>query len=254
MRKLTGKVVPTFRISDTLRREMFSLFCRYYDHVDFERFEKDLEPKHYVILLTDEAGHVQGFSTLQHLSVVRNGKRMHGVFSGDTVVDEKYWGQRTLGRVFLRHLWWQKCKRPFEPYWWFLISKGYKTYLLMANSFPEHYPRFERETPDDAQCVLDAFAEEMFPDAYQKQRGTIEFDVPHGQLKQRVAPITADLLQNPRIAFYQARNPGWRLGKELACVAKMTWSLPLYYTYKALTKKRFRFRLRKASLPSGVSE
>lgn len=254
MGRLAGKVVPTSTLSIARREEMFALFRRYYEHVDFSRFERDLSPKHFVILLFDEDNRVQGFSTLQHLSVVRNGKRIHGVFSGDTVVDERYWGQRTLGRIFLRHLWWQKCKRPFASYWWFLISKGYKTYLLMANSFPEHYPRYERETPADAQHVLDAFAEQMFSESYQKGRGTIEFDQPHGQLKNRVAPITPDLLDNPRIAFYQERNPGWRAGNELACVAKMTWSLPLAYTFKALTKNRFRHWSRKAALPTGVRE
>lgn len=254
MAELQGRVVATEKISAAMRREMFALFQRYYEQVDFERFEADLRPKQFVILLFDSENRVQGFSTLQHLLVYRNGRPIRGIFSGDTVVDERYWGQRTLGRVFLRHLWMEKCRRPFAPLWWFLISKGYKTYLLMANSFPEHYPRFEEPTPNDAQEVMDAFAGQMFPDAYQKESGTIEFAVPHGQLKNRVAPITPDLLENPRIAFYQERNPGWRLGTELACVAKMTWSLPLYYTAKAMLKRRVRTWSGNAAMPTEVQD
>ena len=251
MSELKGRVVPTAKLSTSLRQEMFALFQRYYDQVDFERFALDLRPKQYVILLFDAERKLQGFSTLQHLEVQRNGNTIRGIFSGDTVVDEKFWGQRTLGRIFLRHLWKEKCKHPFSPLWWFLISKGYKTYLLMANSFPEHYPRFERPTPPEAQDVMDAFAEQMFPDAYQKASGTIEFAAPHGQLKNRVAPITPDLLENPRIAFYQERNPGWRLGNELTCVAKMTWGLPFYYTAKALFKRSSRSWERQAAVPTG---
>lgn len=254
MADLRGKVVRTVDVNDKTRAEMFALFQRYYEHVDSQRFDADLRPKQFVILLLDANDKVQGFSTLQHLMVERNGRKIRGIFSGDTVIDEKYWGQRTLGHVFLRHLWIEKCKRPWSPLWWFLISKGYKTYLLMANSFPEHYPRFECPTPAPAQEVMDAFAEQMFPNAYQKGSGTIEFMTPHGQLKTRVAPITPDLLDNPRIAFYQKRNPGWRSGNELACVAKMTWSLPLYYAAKALVKRRFRIFSRNAALPTGVRD
>ena len=36
------------------------------------------------------------------------------------------------------------------------------------------------------------------------------------------------------IAFFQRANPAWREGVELACLARMTFAMPLKYAWKAL--------------------
>jgi len=222
--KLRGHVAAIARLSRGQRDEMFALFSQYYDCIERDRFDADLDEKDAVILLT-AAGAIQGFSTLKTLPV-RVGRRTHyGVYSGDTVLAREYWGQRVLGKVFLRYLFKQKLRRPLRPFWWFLISKGYKTYLLMANNFGEHWPRHERPTPDDRQEILDRFGEAYFPD-YESL----------GQLKFHVTPITDEQREVPRIAFFEEKNPTWMNGSELACLARMTWTMPLYYSVKALWK------------------
>jgi hypothetical protein len=234
---MSGRVVARQKLSADERRAMFALFSRYYEEITRERFEDDLDHKDYVILLHDAEGRVQGFSTIQHLAVRHQGRVHRGLFSGDTVVAEEFWGQRVLGQLFLRHLFAQKLRHPFEPYWWMLISKGYKTYLLMANNFAEHWPRYEAPTPPAQQEILDAFGHALFPEAYHPATGLIAFDHSLGQLKAGVAAITTELLEHPRIAFFAARNPSWKRGTELACIARMTWSMPLYYAGKALWKQ-----------------
>jgi hypothetical protein len=180
---------------------------------------------------------------------------MHrGLFSGDTVVAEAFWGQRVLGHLFLRHLFAQKLRHPFEAYWWMLISKGYKTYLLMANNFSEHYPRYESDTPRDKQDVLDTFATSLFAEAYRKETGLIDFQRSLGQLKAGVAPITADMLDHPRIRFFNERNPTWPRGTELACIARMTWSMPMYYGAKAVLKQWARLGQQLLGTPSAVEK
>ena len=62
-------------------------------------------------------------------------------------LNKQFWGSPALGIQFLIYLWKLKIKSITRPVYWFLISKGYKTYLLMANNFSEHYPRFEKSTP-----------------------------------------------------------------------------------------------------------
>lgn len=254
MAEMTGRIVAIDELTDAHRRQMFAVFARYYEDISYERFSSDLAPKDHVILLFDRAGEVQGFSTMQNLEVRRGGRLHRGLFSGDTVVAEEFWGQRVLGRLFLRHLWVQKLRHPFDPFWWFLISKGYKTYLLMANNFAEHYPRFERATPEEARSVLDAFATELFAREYRQGQGVIAFEKSMGHLKSGVAPVTTEMLENPRIRFFQERNPDWAAGTELACLARMTWSMPAYYGLKAIAKKWARFATRVAALPSAVQE
>ncbi len=216
---------------------MYALFAQYYDEVSRERFDQDMDAKHEVILLRNERGQVRGFSTMRDLEVCIDGKMHYGLFSGDTVVAREHWGQRVLGRVFLRELFRKKARHPLSPYYWFLISKGYKTYLLMANNFGEHYPRHEKPTPKTEQAVLDAFASEMFPEAYDPTTGVLSFSESLGQLKPGIADITEELCEkNPRVAFYEAKNPTWRQGTELACIARMSFSMPAYYSLKALFK------------------
>jgi hypothetical protein len=235
---LKARIVPVADLTAEDHAQMFAVFGQYYDHVSVDRFLADLARKDDVILLVDRDGRVQGFSTMKNLDVEVEGTRIYGLFSGDTVVAREHWGQRVLGRAFLRYLFVQSAKRPTAPFYWFLISKGYKTYLLMANNFPEHFPRYERAMSPRDKAILDAFGAAMYPREYDPETGLIAFDESHGNLRHGVAAITRELrIKNPRVAFFTKRNPTWADGTELACIAKMTWSMPLRYALKARLKK-----------------
>lgn len=237
MAKLSAVVQPVPALTVADRDQMFAVFEAYYDDVTRARFEADLQNKDDVIVLRDPEGTVRGFSTLRRLSVEVAGRRHRAVFSGDTVVDQAFWGTRVLGRVFLRYMFQERLRHPWAPLWWFLISKGYKTYLLMANNFPEHWPRYERPMPAARRALLDGLATELFPDAYDASQGLIRFGPHHGRLRHGMAATTAQLLaDNPRIRFFEERNPDWAQGVELACVASMSWTMPLRYAVKAVLR------------------
>ncbi|MEO0605514.1 MAG: hypothetical protein AAF211_29050, partial [Myxococcota bacterium] len=222
---------------------MFVVFDAYYDDVTRERFDADLANKHDVIVLRDEAGAIRGFSTLAKLTVQIDGHTHHAVFSGDTVVDEAFWGTRVLGRIFLAYMFRQRLRHPFARLWWFLISKGYKTYLLMANNFPEHWPRHERPIPDARRQLLDSLANELFPAYYDAPSGLIRFPAHHGRLRKGMAATDRQLLaDNPRVRFFETRNPDWAEGVELACIASMSWTMPLRYALKAALRLPLRPR------------
>jgi len=238
MRSMKAEIVTITSLTRSNRETMYELMAQYYDHMDFRRFEKDLASKDDVILLLDgESEEIKGFSTLKTVQIDENGKTAYGLFSGDTVVDREYWGQRVLGKAFLKYLFIQKAKRPFSALYWVLISKGYKTYLLLANNFKEHYPRYEMETPTNAQALLDGFATSLFPGDYQADTGLIVFKKRLGQLKSGIADVPCDVaLTNPRIQYFADKNPNWADGTELMCIAEMTWSMPVYYALKSWWK------------------
>jgi hypothetical protein len=216
---------------------MLTLMRVYYDAVAEAEFLADLENKDVVILLKDTRNIIQGFSTLVTLPVAVEGRRARGVFSGDTVLDKHYWGSRALGRAFLRYLLVEKFRSPAEPLYWLLISKGYKTYLMMANNFAEHYPRYEKPVPTRIKRLMDAFYTALYPNAYDSATGLIETPGETYRLKSAVAPIPAPLIEtNPRIAFFEQRNPRWREGCELACIARMTLMMPLRFALKVILK------------------
>lgn len=233
MARLNAKTVAIKSLSDEDRTRMFGIFHQYYDLVSEAAFQKDLSAKDHVILLyTPEDDVIHGFSTLKNTDFVVDKKRVRGVFSGDTVIEKDFWGQGSLGIEFLKYLFRQKAKSPFTPFYWFLISKGYKTYLLMANNFPLHYPRYEEPTPAFEQAIMNTFAADMFGEAYDEDRGLVVFEKSQGQLKDGVAGITDEQRVIPRVAFFEEKNPTWMDGSELVCTAKMTWAMPFQYWWK----------------------
>lgn len=243
MPKLKAQSKPVRSLAPSEIDVMFLLFSKYYQNVSRSQFISDLEKKDYVFLLRDHQNlEIKGFSTIMSLYAEIGGRSVRAFFSGDTVVERDYWGQGTLGVAFLFFLFLHKLRRPFQPLYWFLISKGYKTYLLMANNFQVHYPRYEKTTPTDMQALIDTLSVMLYGAAYHAERGVICFPetLAREALQQHVTPITPELLQNPRIAFFQARNPGWIHGDELACVARMTLWMPFYYQFKHIKKRWLR--------------
>lgn len=234
------------RISDLSEndiREMHKLFGQYYHNAEFDQFQIDLQKKDYVFVLKDKyTDEIKGFSTIVQMNSLVKGKPVRGFFSGDTVIDREYWGQGTLGVAFLLFLFKQKLKKPFTPLYWFLISKGYKTYLLMANNFKTHYPRFERETPSEMKTLIDNFATDLYGEHYDCARGIISYSQHETKLKDclksNVTPITEEMqLKNKRIEYFAKNNPNWEQGDELACIAKMTLAMPFYYQFKVFKKQ-----------------
>jgi hypothetical protein len=227
---------------------MYALMIATYDAMTLARFQADLNAKDHVILLQDtQRGEIQGFSTL--VSVYAggaDGRRFHGVFSGDTVIRPDYWGGSALGKAFLAYLFRLKLKSPFSPLYWVLISKGYKSYLLMANNFSTYFPRFDRETPAQECEILHAFGEGLFGGDYNAKKGLVVFDESHGHLKAGVAEVPAlGSEPNPRIPFFERMNPTWRQGTELLCIGKMTLWMPIEYGIK----KTFAPKKTRTSLP-----
>ncbi len=172
--RLVARTVPQAELDSDTRKRMWTVFDAYYDDVDQATFERDLSNKDHVILLLDAADStLQGFSTLRQLLLWVHGRPAVAVFSGDTIVNERYWGQTALQRAFLRYVMGCKLRHPVLPVYWYLITKGYKTYLLLARNFPEHWPRYDLETPPWQAALLDTLARRLFPDAWRPAAGTL---------------------------------------------------------------------------------
>jgi hypothetical protein len=249
-KKLYAETLAIESLNENQVEAMFQIFSKYYNNTDKEQFLKDLYDKSRVFLLLDKATNtIQGFSTIKNIDVEFNSKVVRGVFSGDTIIEKEYWGQGTLGVAFLKHLFWEKLKKPFDPLYWFLISKGYKTYLLMANNFSNHYPRFEKATPEMEQHLIDSFSSSLYGHYYDKEAGVISYSKVEVStkdcLREEVSPITDELINsNKRIRFFAKMNPSWQQGDELSCVAKMTFSMPILYQIKFIRKSVVRFSAR----------
>lgn len=247
------KTVAAMALTEPEKQSMYQIMQRYYNNVSREQFEIDLYEKTDVILLLNAVGTIVGFSTLLNKKMKIAGRDILALYSGDTVLDRAYWGNGTLGLAFGAYLTKAKLQNPFLPVYWFLISKGYKTYLLMANNFPLHYPRFEKPTPQKIQIFIDHFYTNKFGASYNSEKGLIQPQEISSSLKTTVADIDSDLLKHPRIHFFARQNPGWIYGQELTCIAEVTLWVPLRYTLKRIYKiifSKIPARLKKNALVS----
>jgi hypothetical protein len=206
-------------LSAAERDAMFALFSRYYDRIARAQFDADLAGKQRLIRLFDREGRLAGFSTIQLIEGEEEGRATLTVFSGDTVIDRDCWGQKWLQRAFAREMLRLRLRHPRVRLYWFLISKGHKTYLLMRNNYTM-YPNRERPTPTGVQSTLDRVARLKFGERYDAARGIVTF--PAGTaVKAEVADVPALEAASPDVRFFLERNPGWADGDELCCLAEL---------------------------------
>ena len=219
-RSLVAQTVPAASLDARTLDAAFAVFRSAYENVSRERFEHDLQEKQYVILLRDrDTGALKGFSTVLVRSIEAPDGPATVIFSGDTVIDREYWGQKQLQLAFLELLVRTKLAAPRRPLYWFLLSKGYRTYLLLANAFPRSVPRVDRPENAGLRRVLDDLATERYGAEYDSAAGLIRYATPHERVRDGVAPVTPSVLENPHVRFFVARNPDHADGVELACLA-----------------------------------
>lgn len=224
-------------------RQMYAVYSQYYENTTWDIFLHDLSKKTGAFILRNPAGKVVGFSTIMTTDLPVNGRTVRGLFSGDTIIERAYWGARALPFAFFRFLIAEKFRYPFQPIYWFLISKGFKTYLLLANNFFNFYPRHDGGD-EHLGDIVDAYCEQLFPAYYDRDKRILDFGDNYQPLKSDVAEITEQMREaNPAIRFFEDSNPEWRRGTELPCVGQFDWSAMFKYVVRFATKPASKGRM-----------
>jgi hypothetical protein len=220
--KLTGITITAAELTQLHIDRCFELFNLYYENVSYDRFIGDLMEKKWVILLWDKHCRIQGFST-QMLVELRVDDKVtcKGIFSGDTIIHRDYWGDLELAKIWGRFVFTLQNEYP-DLEFWFLISKGYKTYKFLPTYFRRFYPCYNLETPEFEKKLIDAFGLMKFPGNYNPDKGVIQMNGTKDYLKPNIADITEKRLKDPHIAFFAKKNPGYYKGNELVCIAKIS--------------------------------
>ena len=214
--KLTGSVCNIGELSNADIDSMYLLMEEFYDHMERAVFLSDLRQKDWCIMLRDEAGKVFGFSTQKLLKISVGEEQVYGIFSGDTIIHKKQWGSMELFRTFARFFF--RMAEDYPRLYWFLISKGYKTYKILPSFFREFYPDCKQQTPPDMKEIMDVFGTSCFPGCYAKSDGVIHYNTLKDSLKDGVADLTPGRMKDPDIAFFLNSNPGYLRGDDLVCL------------------------------------
>ncbi len=240
--KLVVKQVAVTKVSDELLVRMYRIFAKYYEDVHYSQFCADLKDKDHVFLGYDRnTGDLQGFSTIKVYEALIGRKKVNVLFSGDTIVEKAYWGQTALHKALFKYVVTLKLKFPFRSLYWFLISKGYKTYLALARNVPDHWPNYQQPTPEFEARLLDRLASDKYPDSWRPELGVLKFKSCMGRLREGVACVDNRVMALPEVQFFQSRNPDHMAGDELCCLGKINGRLVWFFSQKLARKSLGRF-------------
>ncbi len=215
---IVSQSIPISQLPKDNILEMYDLFQNYYRLTTFENFTNDLDNKNWVVILKDaEDQHIIGFSTLAFYKSIMDSKPFGVLYSGDTIVAKEYWGTPELPKNWIKTALTVGKNYP-EPLYWLLISSGYKTYRFLSVFYKEFYPRCDIVTPKDSQRIMNHLAKDRFGEEYCQTKGIVRFSNGATPLKEGVADIKPNRLQDEHIRFFLEKNPGHINGDELVCL------------------------------------
>lgn len=215
---MNGDVIKCSAVDNDTRAAMYALFCQQFDGVSFDVFADDLDEKNWVLLLRNDDGVLCGFSSMHIYDVAVADQTISVVYSGDTVVSSETWSDSALSYYWMGAIDYLRRLYRKESLYWFLLVSGYRTYRFLPVYSAFFYPRYDQETPDDMQLIMDTVASKRFGKNYDRASGLVYLDSP-ATLKEGYSGIPKNRLSDPHIAYFAARNPNHDQGDELVCSA-----------------------------------
>lgn len=217
---LTYKLVAQRTVLIEDRERMYELMQQNYVGVELDTFRSDLEAKDFVGLIRDSSNDLQGFTTY----VVNPKGFVHQdynlLFSGDTIIAPDHWGSQimmkgwsyTIGQIIAG----DKTKK----WYWYLLTKGHRTYMYLPLFFKKYYPHIEVED-----TVLKRIAHEgsshMYPNNWFPDLGVLKFPDNAGAMNQEHIDATYKKQRSRYVAFYLEKNPYFYNADELVCIAPL---------------------------------
>jgi hypothetical protein len=109
---------------------------------------------------------------------------------------------------------------PGQKAYWFLLSKGYRTYIMLPLFFKTYWPS-EKTAVDESglKKALDILSIKKFGALYDRKSGLIAANADY--LNEELSVIPENKLSHPTIRFFLDKNPGYTKGTELACLTEI---------------------------------
>jgi len=219
---LTSTIIRQSLVRQSERFAMYDLHSSYFCNLNKRTFFNDMSMKDWIIILRDGNNIICGFSTIEIIHTKINNKQQIFLFSGDTIVNKKCWNTTSLagsfGHIILR------LNKRFNniPLYWFLISKGYRTYRYLPIFFKHFYPAYNANTPLEYDSLLKYICGKKFRKNFDPSCGIIKFAGSKDYLIPEMNKIPTSRKKNPHVSFFLEKNPGFIRGDELACIASIS--------------------------------
>jgi hypothetical protein len=201
---------------------MFLIMEQNYSSISRISFDKDLENKQFIGVLKDTNNVIQGFTTYA-INPCETGTLEYNIlFSGDTIISPEYWGSQELVKGWCKTVGGLIAGSPEKKWYWFLLSKGHRTYMYLPLFFEKYYPAYDKDKEGDLFPIINACANIMYGESWDPSKKVIAFKKSHGELKKIHSETTFKKVKsNAHISFFLERNPGFEKGDELTCMAEL---------------------------------
>lgn len=221
--KLRSSVHDVHLLGAGERDAMFQLMAQTYANMQRDRFDSDLDAKRWVILVrSPETDAIVGFSTQVLLKTCVGGKMIHALYSGDTVVDRRHWGDPALAHAWGNFALALIDRHRRRAMYWLLTSKGFRTYRYLPLFFRAYFPRYDAPTPDSARRVIDALGMAVGGGRYDPSANIIRASEGQEFVRPELGRPGSRLDTDSPTRFFVERNPGYARGDELCCLAPLT--------------------------------
>jgi hypothetical protein len=226
---MNTEIIALTALQELLIQQMYRLYAFYYGGTDEAQFLLDLKKKNYVLLLWSvEVGekHLVGFSTQALIDFEFQGKRELAIFSGDTIIDHRYWGDQALPKAFCEFAALLKRKTPDTSLFWFLISKGHRTYRYLNAFAHAYFPHPLRRDINLLQQRSALVARLLFGEKFNATTGIVHFAESAAFLKPEWHVESTKAMSSAKSALaikhFEALNPGYQNGDELVCMTELS--------------------------------
>ncbi|HZV34893.1 MAG TPA: hypothetical protein VFB72_10005 [Verrucomicrobiae bacterium] len=217
---IQSELVPRAGLTAAQKGELFRLLAQHFTGVSSEQFARDLAEKNLALFLRREEVLV-GFSTLLAYTTTFDGAPLNVIYSGDTIVTPEAWGTTALPRAWVAGVDALRRTLPPGPCYWLLLTSGFRTYRFLPVFWREFFPRFDIATPATSQRLLNQLAQDRFGSQFDSGSGIVRFNHPQ-QLRDGLNEVRSGRQNDPHVAFFLSRNPGWVKGDELACLTELS--------------------------------
>jgi len=219
--ELNWRVFPVQELTETHIARMYELMCSHYDAMTRDNFVSDLLKKNWVSVLTDTEGLICGFSTIALNPNDTGGEDYNIFFSGDTIIDQAHWGTQSLTKAQAYTFGSILAKYPDKKLYWYLMSKGHRTYMYLPLFFKKYYPAQDKTNEDDVFGLVDRVSRILFGADWKPDLGVILYEKPKDRLKSDLAQGSMQKKHKPQVQFFLEKNPGYERGDELVCMANV---------------------------------
>ena len=220
--KLTYSNILTKDLTQSSLDRMYVIMEQNYSSISRFSFDKDLENKQVIGLLKDTNNITQGFTTYAINPFDTGTSEYNILFSGDTIISPAYWGSQELVKGWCKTVGGLIAGSPQKKWYWFLLSKGHRTYMYLPLFFEKYYPALDKNKEADLFPIINSCANAMYGGNWKPSKKVITFKKSHGELKKIHTETTLKKVKNnEHIDFFLKSNPGFEKGDELTCIAEL---------------------------------